>query len=124
MQPSTDASHGDLAQLARLRVAAVSGQLPPDLASWALDRITRTIGRATARHAWVPLVRRAAECMGGTTRAKTTELAEAVTHLQNYPGLIVAAYYHPSDPLHHVQAALRIEPNIPTSPRQLRRLIE
>lgn len=114
----------DLDQLARLRVAAISGRLPPDLADWTIRRIAAGIDRRAARHQWVPLIRQAAAQMPGSTRAKANELADAVMHLQRFPGLVKVAWYHPSDPSHLLQQALRIESNIPASPRQLRRLIE
>lgn len=114
----------DLAQLARLRVAAVSGRLAPDLAAWAIQRLSNSIGRTAARHQWVFLLRRAAAGIEGSTRNKARVLAALVVNLQQCPNIVESAGFLPNDVVYIVREALRIEPNMPTSSRQLRRLIE
>lgn len=124
MPSSTDANHGDLAQLSRLRVAAATGHLPHDLADWVIRRISSSISRGAARHEWVALLRAAASTITGSTRKKARVISALIVNLQHYPNIVEAAGFSPSDAVYLVREALRVEPNLPTSARQIRRLIE
>lgn len=114
----------DLEQLARLRVAAISGHIPRDLADWAIQRIAAGIDRRAARHEWVPLLRRASALIAGSTRRKARVLAALVVNLRHYANIEDVAGFSPGDAPYLVREALRVEPNLPTSARQIRRLIE
>lgn len=113
----------ELEQLARLRVATVSGHLPRDLGAWAIEVIESAQPRTSLRHVWVPLLRSAACQLDGGKKARARELQSIIAEFRKYPGLVAVAYYCPGTPLQLVQASLRIEPCLPTSERQLMRIL-
>src|SRR5689334_4368724 len=78
-------------QLARLRVACTTGQLPRDLGSWLLDELDPSSARAAAR---ARDLQRAAVATGASTRyARAHELAAIVAMFTTYPGLVAAAWF-------------------------------
>jgi hypothetical protein len=113
----------DFDNLVRLRVAVATGTLPRDLGQWALERAQKSIGAQQARYVWVPILRTAASLLEGSTRSRAKELAACASEFKRYPDLVFTAVYTSNDYRHHVQAAMRIDPELPSGWRQLARLI-
>jgi hypothetical protein len=111
----------DAEQLARLRVAAASGHLPPDLATWVLERVTVPV--AARKRERAELLRRAAAMVPGTRWVKVRALQAQIAALRCAPSTFDR--FHPvADSFAGlVLLALRIAPDCPVSRRQLLRIV-
>ncbi len=74
-------------QLARLRVAAVTGAAPPDLLRWAAERLIDLAPVAERVEARNALLRQAAGLVSGTRWAKARRLAREIRALAACPRL-------------------------------------
>lgn len=74
-------------QLARLRVAAVTGTVPPDLGRWAVDTIADLAPAAERLEARNVLLRAAAARVGGSRWAKARRLVREIEALGMAPRL-------------------------------------
>ncbi len=108
------------AQLARLRVVTTTGRCPPDLAAWALQELEELAPageRVDARNA---LLRQAAALVSGSRWAKARrlerEIRAAWPRLRERAADVdgVAAL---------VARAIEVDPDLPRSHRQLRRIL-
>jgi hypothetical protein len=107
-------------QLARLRVACISGRLPPDLGVWLLEQLEEPAKR---RHARAHELRRAAAATGKESRKqRASELAQIVKTFEELPGLVIAGWFEDGTPERIIQTLMRQGP-VPRSKRQLLRII-
>ncbi|GEM_PF-1763127 len=113
----------DAEQIARLRVATATGQLPRDLGDWALARILRSRA-ATERRAYRnALIRAAADRIGGSIYARAAAIVELTERFDSLPGLLVAGWFPIGTTEALMQSALRLHPDLPRTRRQLLRIL-
>jgi len=109
----------DFDQLRRLRVAAVSGQLPADLGRWAVEFIGRELPRR--RRERDQLLRKAASFISGSNWRKARVvhgLMAAITEATQLPECL------PYDtPTRWILEAAHADPRTPLSFRQVLRLL-
>ena len=107
-------------QLARLRVAAVTGTVPRDLAAWAVEELEELAPAGERIEARNALLRQAAALVSGTRWAKARRLEREVRALGLHPRLRERA---DDDGVRELVArALDVAP-APGSLRQLLRLV-
>ena len=113
------ADDSDVALLARLRVATITGRLPADVGRWALDLIEEhlpALERTAARNRHL---RAAADLATGTSWAKASRLRAELIATRSRNGHEPA----PGTIEHHVREAVRIDPDTPSSTRHLLRVV-
>jgi hypothetical protein len=104
------------ANLARLRVAAVTGTVPPDLAAWAAETIADLSPVAERIEARNVILRQAAALMSGTRWAKARRL-EAEIEALGSPRL-----RQRSAPVDGVRALVADALEIAPAPKEIRQL--
>jgi hypothetical protein len=111
-------SYGE--QIARLRVARETGRLAPDLGTWVLEELAELAPageRVAARNA---LLRRAADLVTGSRWAKARRLEREIAALRSRLRERAADV----DGVRELVArALEVDPDLPTSRRQLLRVL-
>lgn len=113
-----------LENLVRLRVATVTGYLPPDLGYWALATLNEAVPKQLRESERVRLIRAAAAATGGSRKSAAQEIRRIALELRAAWG-----YYgrrRPNEGTVHglVHQAMAIDPEMPVSVRQLMRLLE
>ncbi len=107
--------------IARLRVAAVTGRIPADLAAWALETIVELTPAAERMAARNALLRAAAGRVSGSPWVRARRLRREVEALGAHPGLRDRAA---DDGVRELVArALEVDPGRPISLRQIMRVI-
>jgi len=109
------------AQLSRLRVVLTTGQCPRDLAAWALEELEELAPAGERVATRNGLLREAAALVSGTRWAKARRLEHEIQALDAHPGLRERAADDGVRPL--VAQALAVDPGLPRSHRQLRRVL-
>lgn len=107
--------------LARLRVAAATGTLDPDLGQWAVRAIIEfapAVARVGARN---HLLREAAAHLSGSTRAKARRIVDEIARARRQ----TIPVHSDADPVSRLVAeAMKVDPNTPTSWRQIFSIVQ
>lgn len=107
-------------QLARLRVAAVTGTLPRDVAAWAIEELEELAPAGERIAARNELLRRAGECLTGSLWAKSRRLEREI----QAAGSRLRQRSADVDGVRDLVArALEVDPDLPRSPKHLRRIL-
>jgi hypothetical protein len=112
----------DPEMLARLRVAALSGYLTPDLGRWAVAWIAERIADRDVEAMRNICLRRAAERLPGGPWAQARHLAREVARARAV-GPLAGAWPPNGTPAGEVAAALLLDPECPATPRHLLRVL-
>jgi hypothetical protein len=116
------ADYSDPEQLARLRVATITGHLPPDLGRWAVARLAEGLPAREIQDTRNACLLQAARRLSGGPWARARRLAREVARARAVGPL--AGAWPPNGTLAgEVAAALLIDPDLPTSPRHLLRVL-
>jgi hypothetical protein len=111
----------DPKQLARLRVATLTGHLPLDVGRWAVRLLTEAIPAREILTARNDCLQRAAQCLPGGPWARARRLAREVDHARRV-GPLAGAWPPPTTPAGLCATAVLLDPGVPTSPRHLLRV--
>lgn len=114
----------DADNLLRLRVARVTGRLPEDLASWAIDLVETAVSATDREAGRNRLLRRAAAMLDGSRWARAAALADEIEHVER----LWCSDYEQSEPdmatvRGLVLAARAVAGSLPRSRRQLLRML-
>lgn len=118
--PGVDESAVDF--LARLKVAVETGRLPRDVGAWVLGVVEDNLPATSRRMVRDRHLRAAANLVSGTAWAKARRLEQEILSLRgrrpHRPSRGIGARV-----TMHVRAAIQIDPETPTSVRQLLRIV-
>ena len=114
----------DTDNLLRLRVARVTGHLPDDLASWAIELVETAVSATDREAGRNRLLRRAAALLDGSRWARAVALAAEIEHVER----LWCSDYEQCEPdmatvRGLVQAARAVAGPLPRSLRQLLRML-
>lgn len=114
----------DAENLARLRIAAVTGRVAPDVAHWAIEHCARSVSAVERRAARNRLLRAAAAVHGGTPWANATHIHEQLEGLRLVPGAAAQVSNLPGTARGLIAQAFIIDPRFPKDLRQVLRILQ
>jgi hypothetical protein len=109
--------------IARLRVALVSGRLPPDLGRWLLLHVGRSVDRAERLRRRDEALRASASLLEGSDWRKARTIHGLLLAMRANPRLAEAAAGPPGAAADYVAQAFLIDRVYPASWRQVHRII-
>lgn len=109
----------DAEHLARLRVAAMTGRLPPDLGKWALQLCESRVASVERRALRNEMLRQAATVHGGSRYAAARDIRQALQLFRDNPARGGLQDFAVASFLTYVQRAWQVDPERPATLRQL-----
>lgn len=114
----------DADNLARLRLATVTGRLPQDVGRWAVEHCARSVSATERRAARDRLLRAAAAAHGGTDWACATYILEQLEHFRLNPSAAESCTTACATPMALVAQAFAVDPKFPRHHRQVLRIVQ